>query len=78
MIWNFVFSATPPSFAQYMGGIDSQQEELGEYIGLQVSDPKQQLAQRIENDQNNAILVLVIGIPSFALMIGFIIWRKRK
>ena len=67
-----------PTRAQYMGGKDPPGTVLEECIGPQGACPEERLVKQIENDQNNAILVLVIGIPSFGVMIGFVIWRKRK
>ncbi|GEM_PF-4437259 len=66
-----------PVNAQYTGDKISKENELGEYIGGPGMHPEQQLAQRIENDQNNAVLILVMGIP-FLGMVGFLLWRKRK
>jgi hypothetical protein len=69
---------TSSVYAQYMGGKDPPGTVLEECIGPQGACPEERLVKQIENDQNNAILVLVIGIPSFGVMIGFVIWRKRK
>ena len=67
-----------PIHAQYMGNVTSQQNEsLGECIGGWGMCPEQQLAHRIENDQKNALAVLAVGIPFFVI-IGIVIWRKRK
>ena len=66
-----------PVNAQYMGDKVPKENELGEYIGGPGMTPEQQLVQRLENDQKNVFFVLVIGIP-FLVLIGFIVWRKRK
>jgi cytochrome b subunit of formate dehydrogenase len=66
-----------PVNAQYMGDKVPKENELGEYIGGPEMNPEQQLVQRLENDQKNVFFVLVIGIP-FLVLIGFIVWRKRK
>ena len=65
-----------PANAQYIGNKDSQQHRL-ECIGGWGMCPEQQLVQRLENDQKNAVFVLIVGVPSLVL-ICFIIWRKRK
>ncbi len=64
-------------YAQYLGDVDSQQQDLEECMGPQGSCSEQQLVNRIEKDQDNIIVVLVIGIP-FIVMISFLVWRKRK
>lgn len=66
-----------PVYAQYLGGNNSQQLELGECIGPQGLCSEQHLVNRIEKEQNNTIVVLVIGIP-FLVMISFLVWRKRN
>ncbi|MCV0367563.1 MAG: hypothetical protein K5798_09930 [Nitrosopumilus sp.] len=65
-----------PVNAQYLGGVNSQQRELGECIGLQGLCSEQHLVNRIEKEQNNTIVVLVVGIP-FLVMIGFLVWRRK-
>ena len=66
-----------PVNAQYMGDKVSNDTVLGECIGGWGMCPEQQLAERLENDQKNAVLVITVGVPLLAF-IGFIIWRKRK
>jgi hypothetical protein len=65
-----------PAHAQYIGDKVPKGTAL-ECIGLQGLCSEQQLAERLENDQKNVFFVLVIGIP-FLVLIGFIVWRKRK
>ena len=65
-----------PAHAQYMGNVNTTEPlSLEEFIGIR--SPEQQLIERIHKDQNNAILVLAIGIP-FLVLISFLVWRIRK
>lgn len=68
---------TSNALAQYIGDKYPAGTLLDECIGGPGMCPEQQLVQRLENDQKNALFVIVIGIPSLAV-IGFIVWRIRK
>lgn len=68
---------TNNALAQYIGDKYPVGPLLDECIGGPGMCSEQQLAERLENDQKNALFVIVIGIPSLAV-IGFIVLRKRK
>lgn len=68
---------TLPVNAQYVGDRVSNDTIPGEYIGGWGMNPEEQSIQRHENDQKNAFFVLIIGIPSL-ILVGFVVWRKRR
>lgn len=69
---------TSNTFAQYMGDKHPVDTSLEECIGGPGMCPEQQLAERLENDQKNALFVIAIGIPLLGAIAGFVAWTKRK
>lgn len=67
-----------PVNAQYMGDKVSNDTVLGECIGGWGMCPEQQLAERLENDQKNALFVIIIGVPLLGAIAGFVAWTRRK
>lgn len=78
IIGMILIGSTSDIFVQYMGGKYPTGTLLEECIGGPGMCPEQQLAERLENDQKNALFIIAIGIPLLGAIAGFVAWTRRK